>query len=198
MSFVHFIVLLICYLSGAVPFGFLLTRWFTGLNILEQGSGNIGSTNVGRIAGEKVARRVQILDMLKGLLPVLMLKLSDQEAMHSPDYFIYLAAFASIVGHNFSVFLRFRGGKGVNTTLGSSFLLVPVEVLSSVIVYFIVKSRYQFASAGSLALALTLPVAGACLQRNYLEMTYLVCCSLMIVIRHVPNIKRLLAGQENR
>lgn len=199
MHLVHFLMLILCYLAGSVPFGFLLTKRSAGLNILEHGSGNIGSTNVGRIAGKALAVKVQILDMGKGLLPVLLLMYSaNREWMVFPAYFIYLAAFATVIGHNFSLFLRFRGGKGVNTTLGASLPLAPVEVICSVAMYFIVKSKYQYVSAGSMALAVSLPIAGVCLHRNHLQIAYLLLSCFMILFRHIPNIKRLLSGTENR
>ena len=137
MSCIHYLLIALAYLSGAVPYGYLLTRKSTGLNILKEGSGNIGSTNVGRIAGKRVALQVQLLDMLKGLLPVMVIHLLDNNTpMLLPDYFVFLVAFSAIIGHNFSVFLRFRGGKGVNTTLGATVLLAPIEVFIAVAIFF--------------------------------------------------------------
>lgn len=198
MSFLLISMLFICYLSGAIPFGYLLTRKSTGLNILEHGSGNIGSTNVGRIAGRSVAFQVQILDMLKGLLPVaILLFLKSKDLVSMPDYFIFLAAFSSIMGHNFSLFLRFRGGKGVNTTLGATVLLAPLEVACAVMVYFVVKKLFKFVSVGSLALAITLPVASLLFQQKVELCIYLTMVCLLIFIRHHGNISRLFAGNEN-
>jgi len=197
MSVLLLVFLLLCYLSGAVPFGFLLTRRSTGLNILEHGSGNTGSTNVGRIAGKVVAFRVQILDMLKGLIPVaILLLLKTRGLLEMPDYYIFLAAFSTIVGHNFSVFLGGKGGKGVNTSLGSTLLLAPLEVVFAVVIYFVVKSLFKFVSAGSLALAVTLPVSSILLHGKSIVTLYLLLVCLMIFIRHRSNIARLLSGKE--
>jgi len=197
MSSIHYLLLFLAYLSGAVPYGYLLTRKSTGLNILQEGSGNIGSTNVGRIAGKRVALQVQLLDMLKGLVPVAMvLYLNRCALVESPDYFVFLVALGTIIGHNFSLFLRFRGGKGVNTTLGASVLLAPVAVFLSVGLYFLVKWRFKFVSAGSMALALTLPVAGLFLYDNRWCRHYLLICCLMILFRHMGNFKRLISGKE--
>jgi len=199
MSFYHWMLLVLAYLSGAVPYGYLLTRKSTGLNILKEGSGNIGSTNVGRIAGKTVALQVQLLDMMKGLLPVaLVLFLDTMVRMDFPDYFVFLVALLTIIGHNFSVFLRFRGGKGVNTTLGASVLLAPISVFSSVAVYFLVKWQLKFVSAGSIALALFLPLSGFLFSPNKLIHFYLLVCCLLILLRHTGNLKRLIAGQERR
>lgn len=193
------IVIVLSYLIGAVPFGYLLTRKSTGLIILEHGSGNIGSTNVRRIAGQKIALQVQVLDMLKGLLPVVAVLLNERYGhIKLPDYFKFLVAFSTILGHNYSIFLRFRGGKGVNTTLGATLLLAPFAVFCSVVVYFFVKKWYGFVSAGSLALAITLPISGAFLQIDAATLCYLLMCCCMILFRHKDNFKRLLAGNEIR
>jgi glycerol-3-phosphate acyltransferase PlsY len=167
------------------------------LNILKEGSGNIGSTNVGRIAGKAVALQVQLLDMMKGLLPVAIVLLLDMiGGMDFPDYFVFLVALAAIIGHNFSVFLRFRGGKGVNTTLGASLLLAPISVFSSVAVYFLVKWQLKYVSAGSIALALFFFFFGYLLSSDKLIHFYLLVCCLLILVRHTGNLKRLIAGQE--
>jgi glycerol-3-phosphate acyltransferase PlsY len=197
MSAIHYLLLALSYLSGAVPYGFLLTRRSTGLNILKEGSGNIGSTNVGRIAGKSVALQVQLLDMMKGLLPVAIVLLLDTiGGMNFPDYFVFLVALAAIIGHNSSVFLRFRGGKGVNTTLGATLLLAPISVFSSVAVYFLVKWQLKYVSAGSIALAAFLPLSGYVFSSNRLIHFYLLVCGLLILVRHTGNLRRLIAGQE--
>jgi glycerol-3-phosphate acyltransferase PlsY len=199
MTSIHYLLLAVAYLSGAVPYGYLLTRKSTGLNILEEGSGNIGSTNVGRIAGKAVALQVQLLDMVKGMLPVALVLLLDKLAwLDFPDYYIFLIALLTIIGHNFSIFLGFRGGKGVNTTLGASVLLAPISVFSSVAVYFLVKWQLNFVSAGSIALALFLPVSGYLISSDKLIHVYLLVCCLLILLRHTGNLKRLIAGQERR
>lgn len=197
ISILQVVLLISAYLSGSIPFGYLLTKNATGLNILDQGSGNTGSTNVGRIAGKRVAMFVQLLDMLKGLIPVLIIFLFNKTEPHVfPEYFIFLVAFGTIIGHDFSIFLRFRGGKGVNTTLGASILLAPVPVFCAVAVYYFVKWRFKYVSAGSMALAVTLPLAGAFFHSESLMIGYLLACSGLILIRHIPNLKRLLAGKE--
>lgn len=197
MILVQGLLLLLSYASGAIPFGYLLTMRSTGLNIMEHGSGNTGSTNVGRIAGKRIAFWVQVLDMLKGLLPVaLVLGLKSVEWLAFPSYFVYLIAFSTIVGHNFSIFLRFRGGKGVNTTLGATLLLAPVEVFIAVALYFILKSFFKFVSVGSMALACALPLSGILLHHSLALIAYLSTCCLMILFRHKANIGRLIAGKE--
>lgn len=193
------VFILMAYLLGAVPFGYLFTKWFTGKNILELGSKSIGSTNVGRIAGKKIATFTQICDMLKGLLPVSAILLLQKNNITSfADYFIYLIALASIMGHNFSIFLKFKGGKGVNTTLGASILLAPLQVLVSVLIFFIVKWQTNYVSLGSICLGISLPLTGLLFPVSSCCFYYLLTVSLLIIIMHSPNIVRLIKGKENR
>jgi len=184
--------ILMTYFLGAIPFGYLFTKWFTGKNILDLGSKSIGSTNVGRIAGKKIATFTQICDMLKGLLPVSTIFLLQKNNITSfADYYIYLIALASIMGHNFSIFLKFKGGKGVNTTLGASILLAPLQVL-------IVKWQTNYVSLGSICLGISLPLTGLLFPVSSFCFYYLLTVSLLIIIMHSPNIGRLIKGKENR
>ena len=105
--------ILAAYLLGSVPFGYLFTKYATGKNVLELGSMSIGSTNVERVAGKKFSVLTQVCDMLKGLLPVgLAIVLQKNNIIFLEDYFIYLIALAAILGHDFSIFLKLKGGKG--------------------------------------------------------------------------------------
>jgi glycerol-3-phosphate acyltransferase PlsY len=197
MGLLLILPIFLAYIIGAIPFGYLLTKSSTGLNILEQGSGNMGSTNVRRIAGKTISLQVQFLDMLKGFLPIAALLLVSKKGfLDFPDYYIFIIAISSIIGHNFSVFLRFRGGKGVNTTLGASLLLAPLEVISSVAIYFLVKWRFKYVSIGSIALACALPCSAIIFKEEIYKTIYLILCCGMILFRHLPNIKRLISGNE--
>lgn len=187
---------LFSYLLGAIPVGYFLTKYFTGKNILTLGSGNVGSTNVGRVAGKKLAFITQLLDMAKGIFPVAIYLFLKDEKIGEADFFIYWLALASIVGHDFSVFLKFKGGKGVNTTLGASVLIAPVSVFISVAIYFIVKLLFKYVSLGSLALALFLPVSEFVFHGITSSFYYLAVCALLIIFRHKTNIIRLLSKQE--
>lgn len=197
MSVALALFLLAGYLSGAVPYGYLLTKRATGLNITSHGSGNTGSTNVRRIAGPSVALKVQVLDILKGFVPAgVMLLASDRYPEIFPAYAVYLVALATILGHNHSVFLRFRGGKGVNTTVGATFPVAPWSVLVSAASYFVVKRITGYVSMGSLVLAILLPLTGIFTGRDPYLLPYLVTCAALIILRHIPNIKRLISGKE--
>lgn len=190
--------LIAAYLVGAVPFGFILARAATGKNILHEGSGNVGSTNVRRIAGRKISFYTQVLDMLKGLLPVAVffsIPVESKAQLHTS--YVYALALAAVLGHDFSIFLGFRGGKGVNTSLGASVLLAPWSVLAAGLVYFTVKKLFSYVSLGSLFLALTLPSVELMLNGFSATFYFLLLLAGLIVILHRKNIQRLLAGNEN-
>jgi len=192
-------LILLAYLIGSVPFGYIFTRQIAGINIREYGSGNIGSTNVRRVAGTKAALFTQFCDMLKGLLPVATVMFLQSRSIYMFDsYIIYVVGLASILGHNFSLFMKFKGGKGVNTTLGASVLLAPVSVFASVMVYYLVKWRSRYVSLGSLFLAGTLTLTELVIHPVSYLFYYLLSCTLLIVLMHIPNIKRLLEGTESR
>jgi acyl phosphate:glycerol-3-phosphate acyltransferase len=191
------IILILVYLWGSIPYGYIITRIYSGKNILEQGSGNIGSTNVGRIAGKKMSFLTQILDMLKGLVPVAVYMHFQGIPVNTPaPIFLYLIALTTIIGHNSSVFLKFKGGKGVNTTLGASVLVAPYSVFISIFVYFLVKWKFKYVSLGSLFLGVTLPVVEIIIHRLSFTFYYLLICTLLIIIRHRKNIDRLLHNRE--
>jgi len=192
-------LILVAYLIGSVPFGYIFTKQIAGINIREHGSGNIGSTNVRRVAGPKVALLTQLCDMFKGLLPVAAVMYVQFRNIYIFDaYFIYAVGLASVLGHNFSLFLKFKGGKGVNTTLGASLLLAPISVFASVLVYYLVKWRSRYVSLGSLFLAGTLTLTEFVIHPVSYLFYYLLSCTLLIVLMHISNIKRLLEGTESR
>ena len=192
-------LILFAYLLGAIPFGYIFTWKYLGKNIMEHGSGNIGSTNVERIGGKKLGLLTQVCDISKGLIPVLLVySLNNKGIYNFSEYFIFLVALASILGHDFSVFLKLKGGKGVNTTLGATLLLAPVAVCISVLIYFVVKWKFKTVSIGSIVLALTLLTFELISNKVGLLFYYLLICTLLIVLKHIPNIKRLLNKTEHK
>ena len=186
--------LLATYIWGSIPFGYLVTKFSTGKNILEEGSGNVGSTNVKRIAGQKMAIVTQLFDMLKGFLPVALFLIFNPTVIL--PYFIFILAMAAIIGHDFSLFLKFKGGKGVNTTLGASILIAPYSVLISVALYFIVKWRFKYVSLGSIVLACSMPLIELIVHSITPTFYYLLTGSVLIIFLHRNNIRRLLQGTE--
>ena len=156
----------------------------------------MGSTNVGRIAGKKKANITQLLDMAKGFLPVAIYFFLAEEKIGDSAFYVYFLALAAIIGHDFSMFLKFKGGKGVNTTLGASVLIAPISVFISVAIYFIVKWQFKFVSLGSLILGISLPVTELIFHGLTSNFYYLLVCMILIILRHKSNIIHLLNKQE--
>ena len=185
---------MLTYVLGSIPVGYLLTKFYTGKNILELGSGNIGSTNVRRVTNKKLSIITQLLDMLKGFLPVVLFLVFNP--LVSTPYYVLLLALTAIIGHDFSLFLKFKGGKGVNTTLGASVLLAPYSVFIAVGLYFIVKRQFKYVSLGSIAIALIMPLIEILLYGLTPTFYYLFTCSFLIIYLHRKNIVRLIKGNE--
>jgi glycerol-3-phosphate acyltransferase PlsY len=194
MNIPHLLLITASYLMGAVPFGLLLSRG-RGVNIREQGSKNIGATNVSRLLGKKLGFLTFLLDCVKGYLPMFAagLLLSD---VPDRNLVIGLCGAASVVGHMFPIYLRFKGGKGVATGLGVFLYLAPKAVLLSLIVFVGTVAGTGFVSLGSLlASAVVLP----CLYffaEPFWKLYLASFVVLMIWIKHYQNIGRLLQGKE--
>ena len=188
------------FLIGSIPFGYIVSRRLAGIDIQSVGSGNIGPTNVGRGAGRKAALITQCLDIAKGLIPTLaaLLVTYDYSSLPVNQNFPLVVAVAAVCGHNFTPWLGFRGGKGVNTTLGATLLLAPVATFASVLVYFIILRISRYVALGSLGIGLSLPLF--CWIENGYGPTvlYALVAGALIFLRHWSNIRRLIAGTEDR
>jgi acyl phosphate:glycerol-3-phosphate acyltransferase len=188
------------YLSGSIPFGYLLVRIFRGEDIRRSGSGNIGATNVSR-RSPKLGILTLLLDALKGFVPVALALYFGRRASVQPYPLAATAAFFAIAGHIFPVWLRFHGGKGVATGLGSWIGLAPKGVLVMVIVFVIMVALFRYISLGSITAAAIFPAASWVLH-DYHDtapiLAIMAASSLLIISKHHPNIRRLLAGTENK
>ncbi|MCK4917151.1 MAG: glycerol-3-phosphate 1-O-acyltransferase PlsY [Candidatus Omnitrophica bacterium] len=189
------------YIIGSIPFGFIISLLVKNIDIRNFGSGNIGATNVFRSVGKGWGTLVFILDLLKGIIPVFLMKVY---LPGSTEYLFILAAILVVCGHNWTVFLRFKGGKGVATSLGAliglSFVfqnlgLILVLSITSWIAVFVIYRYVSLASlfAGSLFFILTLFLAKD-MEIKLLSFLF----SVFIWIKHKKNIKRLLEKKENR
>lgn len=181
--------IILSFFIGAIPFGYIIVKKTKGIDIRTEGSGNIGSTNVKRVAGKKIAIIVQILDILKGLLPVaiaiLMFRGND-------IYSCCIVAMASVLGHIYSPFLKFKGGKGVNTELGSFFLLCPTPVILSVILHITLKKITEVVAIRSIILALSIPLLAYVFKYDKSIIISSSFVAIIIIIAHRENIKKLL------
>jgi glycerol-3-phosphate acyltransferase PlsY len=192
---VQIFAILLSYLLGAIPFGLLFGRFFSDLDIRTIGSGNIGATNVLRAAGMKAAILTLLADTLKGLIPVMIVKY-----LFHDDIITVSSGMATILGHDFPVYLKFTGGKGVATSYGVVFAVAPWIGSICLLIWCIVAFIWRYSSLAALVAFTT-----------YLGLTFLVTPPVakpygflslfifgMIYYRHRENIKRLLSGTESK
>ncbi len=187
-------LLLLAYLSGSVPFGLVLTRLFASRDVRDHGSGNIGATNVARVAGKKVGALVLLLDALKGTGPVLLaMHLLPQAAL------VHVAVgYAAFLGHVFPVWLKGKGGKGVATALGVLAVLLPQAALVGAVVFGCIVVVTRVSSIGSLVGGLSAIVTGFFLGRPVEYPVLGVVLLASMVWTHRGNIGRMVKGTENR
>jgi glycerol-3-phosphate acyltransferase PlsY len=214
------IVVIVSYLLGSIPFGYLLVKMFRGEDIRLSGSGNIGATNVARSGAKGLGIVTLVLDALKGFVAVLhashwanhQLQQADFKLLH-PDLVpnaMAIAALAAVVGHVFPVWLKFKGGKGVATALGVFVLLFPKALLVSLVIFVVSVAISRYVSLGSILATLSFPIAAYFLEdaAHHLQGkrwdinwdTLLPVCAtcILVVAKHHENIRRLLSGNENR
>lgn len=186
------------YVSGALPFAYWIARRH-GVDILEAGSGNPGATNVRRTVGKRAGNAVFVCDFLKGLAAALWPFLAIADA-NTAVLAAIAALAAAIAGHSYSVFLRFRGGKGVATTMGGLAAIVPWAVLIGVVAWAATFYLFRYVSLASLLFALSLPVSVGVLapEPNPLLLYFSMAVALLIFYRHRSNIRNLLKGTEHR
>jgi acyl-phosphate glycerol 3-phosphate acyltransferase len=193
------------YAIGSIPFGYLITRWIKGIDIRTVGSGNLGATNVGRVLGFRFFVIVLLLDMLKGLVPTVAFPwLIGKFAGHAPADLPVLVALAAILGHSFPVYLEFRGGKGVATSLGCVLALDAASCAVAAMAFLGVLVVTRYVSLGSLVGGLAFAVAhfvraGEPFAREHFAMSvFSILLLLLLVARHRGNLARIWAGTENR
>ena len=184
----------LAYLVGAVPVGFLVARAFGIGDIRRHGSGNIGATNVLRTAGRWPAVLTLVGDVVKGAAAV---ALGATLAGGDPRV-AAASAVAAIAGNCWSVFLRFRGGKGVATGLGAFLALVPWAVLPAALVWLVVTATFRYVSLGSVTASACVPLGALALGYPWPSVLACVLGAAIVVARHHDNIARLTAGTERR
>ena len=180
------------YLLGSIPTGLLLGKAY-GIDVRKEGSGNIGATNLYRTVGRKVGIMTLAGDCLKGMLPVLAVK--DSALPLESAAWVGLAAFC---GHVFSVFLRFRGGKGVATALGVFLALSPLAVAIALGVFLVLLLIWRYVSLGSIGAAAVMPIAAWALGEGRVVGVVTMIVAVIVIFRHTENIRRLVAGTESR
>ena len=197
-----FILIVIAYILGSIPNALWIGKVFRGIDIREHGSKNTGSTNAARVLGAKLGILTLMLDISKGAIPVALsffMKadlLENMTGISSLDP-IMVGIFA-IIGHSFSLFMKFKGGKAVATTVGVFTVLVPKALLLAAVVFFVIFAVTRYVSVSSITAAISLPIFIFFL---YWDVPYTIfggIIAILIIVKHKSNIQRLLNGTESK
>ena len=183
-------MVVLAYLLGAIPFGYLIGKR-KGIDIRQHGSGNIGTSNVKRILGKKAAAMTLLGDGLKGLIPVVMAR-----ALHLDGWWLVAVALAAIIGHNWPVYLKFKGGKGVTTTYGSFLGIALLPALLTILIWVIVSKTTKKASIAALSSSVCAPILAFTFGGSLPIVAFALITMALMYLRHIENIKRLLSGKE--
>ena len=196
------LLILIAYVLGSIPNALWVGKTFKNIDVREHGSKNTGSTNAARVLGAKLGIFTLILDILKGALPTylgivlganLLTRITGIDKLD-----IIVIGMAAILGHTFSLFLKFKGGKAVATTLGVFLVLVPYAILILLVIFFVIFGLTRYVSLASIISAVVLPIA-VYFTTRHIPLTILgIIIGLLVIIRHKENIKRLINGTESK
>ncbi len=194
------ITFLVAYILGSIPISYIMGKLIKGIDIRNFGSGNAGATNALRILGTKVGVFTLIMDIAKGFLAVNIARL----IIHQPsDLILIITGLFAILGHIFTIFLKFKGGKGVATSAGVFIALVPIPISIALFVFIVTVWLSKFVSLASILAALTLFISELVIniRNSFAELEILIfifIVVLFIIIRHKSNIQRLINGNENK
>lgn len=183
----------LAFLLGSIPTGVLLSRLLGGKDVRQHGSGNIGAANVVRASGFKVGALVGLIDILKGVVPVLVGRLLGVD-----ETALAIIAVAAVLGHDYSLFLRFRGGKGVATTLGAALALAPPAAILAMVAWLIVMYVWRYSSLASLVALGLLPVFMAFTAQPAPFIASSIFLFMLGLWKHRDNIARLATGRESK
>ena len=196
------LLILIAYVLGSIPNALWVGKTFKNIDVREHGSKNTGSTNAARVLGAKLGIFTLILDILKGALPTylgivlganLLTRITGIDKLD-----IIVIGMAAILGHTFSLFLKFKGGISVATPLGLFLVLVPYAILILLVVFFVIFGLTKYVSLASIVSAVALPIT-VYLTTRHIPLTILgIIIGLLVIIRHKENIKRLINGTESK
>lgn len=184
------------YLVGSLSFGYWVAK-ANGVDIFSVGSKSPGATNVKRSVGNGAGNAVFVLDFFKGILATGWPLIEYSKLEYSESYGL-IGLFAAVIGHSFSVFTRFRGGKGVAAMLGGVVALMPYAALIGIIVWLIVFYTTRYVSVASILMSVSLPVSNRFFDSSVSLFWMSIALALMVIVRHKSNISRLLKGEENR
>ncbi len=207
------LVIFLSYLIGSIPSAVIISKIFFGFDIREKGSKNMGSTNAFRVLGKKWGIIVQIADILKGVIAVLLIAhLFNVNYNFASNYLEdstiieMIAGISAVIGHVFSLFVKFRGGKGINTALGMLLAVAPIDVSIALGIFILAVIFSGYISLGSILAAVTLPsslfvrynIFGVNIPAYSTIIYFFIALSVFLIYAHRSNINRLLSGTENR
>ena len=185
-----FIISLVSYLIGSIPFGFLLTKLFLNKDIRNIGSGSIGATNALRTGNKKIGFSTLILDILKAAITIIFVKFNYSE-------FIFISSLCVFLGHVFPIWLKFKGGKGVATYVGILFSINPTYGLIFITIWLIVFFIFKYSSLSSIIASLSIPLY-LFIFLNSLNLFFFLIMLILIFFTHRENIKRLINKEESK
>lgn len=188
------LVITICYLLGSIPFGYIVGKMFKKIDIRELGSGNIGATNVFRMLGPSLASLVLMGDIGKGILSIYLVRFLNIDNLLIST----IAGLVVICGHDWSIFLGFKGGKGIATTFGVVFALNPTISILAVIVWGIVLVTTRYASLSSILAIISILIFTILFKQPYEYIMFSAIILVLGIFNHKDNIKRLRSGNERK
>lgn len=193
------ILVLFSYLIGSIPSGYIFVKKILNKDIRNYGSGNIGATNVKRVAGKKLSNIVLLCDMLKAIIPVLLTKvlIANNIINVNENLSLGLVAIAAILGHNYTIFLKFKGGKGVATSAAAFIFIAPKAFIVTAIVFFSLKLITKIVSIRSLISALVLFITTWLFNYDIYIVSAAFLTCILCFWRHRSNIVRLINGVES-
>lgn len=182
-------LLIFSYLIGSIPNAFWIGKVFKNIDIRQQGSGNVGATNAARVLGYKYGFMTLVLDVLKGAIPTYIgYKMGANLGIY--------AAICAIIGHSYSIFLKFKGGKAVATTVGIFLIISPYSILALLVVFFAIVFLTGYVSIASMVSALCLAVTVYLFKGTTPEIIFSIIIGLFVVYKHKSNIKNLINKKE--
>ncbi len=195
MSTPYVIFIFVSFITGAIPFGLIISRKIAGIDITNRGSGNIGATNVARVLGIKWGLLTLFLDIAKGFFPLI---IASKFATHYHDFILFTTSFAVLLGHMYSPFLRFKGGKGISTGFGIFLALSPLSAMIALCIFIITVYIFNYISLGSIAGACFMPIILTLLDKPLTVIAIALLTALFILVAHSKNIISIITGHERK
>ncbi len=192
MSSMDYILIILSYLMGSIPFGLVIAK-LKGIDLRRHGSGNIGATNVLRVVGKKEALFTLLADILKGMIIPLVIA-----SKGGPESLVVLSGIAAVLGHDFSIFLGFRGGKGVATSIGAVLAYEPVVGFITISLWLLSAFVFKYSSLSALLAFALLPLNVIIFQKDSTGIVFSLVLCFLIFVKHRENLKRLMEGTEPR